>query len=239
MTGNRSIVPPLVPPLVALAVAASACTGDTDPPWQLDHDRIVAVRATPPRIAAGDFARVDGLVARKGAPVVEQSPDSVTVASPTSLAGAIASDESGWTVTAPPAEQLAAARVALGLASDALVPLQLRVGFAGSALVATKTVWLGGDAENPAMTDVAIDRSAAGAAEIVVDPGVDVPLSIAVDDATYDVTWLSSCGTMHDFDLPSAYLRVEANDPTSGQLALVVRDATGGVSWLIWPIHAK
>jgi hypothetical protein len=232
---NRSIVPPLL----ALAAAASACTGDTDPPWQLDHDRIVAVRATPPRIAAGDSARVDGLVARKGAPVAEQSPDSVTVASPTSLAGAIASDESGWTVTAPPAEQLAAARAGLGLASDALVPLQLRVGFAGSALIATKTVWLGGDAENPAMTNVAIDRSAAGAAEIVVDPGVDVPLSIAVDDATYDVTWLSSCGTMHDFDLPSAYLRVEASDPTSGQLALVVRDATGGVSWLIWPIRAK
>lgn len=236
MTGDRRSIVVLV---IALAAAASACTGDTDPPWQLDHDRVVAVRATPPRIAAGEHARIDGLVARKAAPVVEQSPDRLTVASPPSLAGAAASGPSGWAVTAPGEDQLAAARIELGLAAGALIPLQLRVGFAGGALIATKTVWLGGDAENPAMTDVTIDRNTAGASEIVVDPGVDVPLSIAVDDATYDVTWLSSCGTMHDFDLPSAYLRVEADDPTSGQLALVVRDATGGVNWLIWRIHTR
>jgi hypothetical protein len=229
----------IVVPILALTAAASACTGDTDPPWQLDHDRIVAVRATPPRIAAGELARVDGLVARKGAPVVEQSPDSVTVASPASLVGAVSSSDSGWTITAPDADQLAAARAELGLAAGALIPLELRVGFAGGARIATKTVWLGGDADNPAMTGVTIDRATAGAAEIVVDPGVDVPLSIGVDDATYDVTWLSSCGTMHDFDLPSAHLRVEADDPTRGQLVLVVRDATGGVNWQIWPIRTR
>ena len=230
---------PVALPILALAVAASACTGDTDPPWQLDHDRIVAVRATPPRIAAGELARVDGLVARKAAPVVEQSPDRVTVASPASLVGAVSSSDSGWTIAAPDADQLAAVRAELGLAAGALIPLELRVGFAGGALIATKTVWLGGEGANPAMSDVAIDRTTAGAAEIVVDPGVDVPLSIGVDDATYDVTWLSSCGTMHDFDLPSAYLRVESDDPTSGQLALVLRDATGGVSWRIWPIRTR
>ena len=76
-------------------------------------------------------------------------------------------------------------------------------------------------------------------AEIVVRKLVDVPLSIEADDARYDVTWLTSCGTMHDFDLPAAYLEVEADDPDAGELAVVVRDATGGVAWRVWPIRAE
>jgi hypothetical protein len=89
------------------------------------------------------------------------------------------------------------------------------------------------------MADIEIDRRSATAAELVIAPQRDVPLTIALDDASYDVTWLSSCGTMHDFDLPDAYLRVEPDDPASGQLALVVRDGAGGVSWRIWPIAAR
>ena len=45
--------------------------------------------------------------------------------------------------------------------------------------------------------------------------------------------------SMHDFDLPQAYLKVESDDPTAGELGVVVRDAHGGVSWKIWPIHAE
>jgi len=66
-----------------------------------------------------------------------------------------------------------------------------------------------------------------------------VPLSIDADDNTFDVTWLTSCGTMHDFDLPSAYLKVEVDDPQTGELAVVLRDAAGGVTWDLWPIHAQ
>ena len=227
--------------LSALVSLVVGCTDDTDPPWQLDHDRIIAVRATPPRIAAGDQAVLDALLGFHGAPVAEQSPDTVIVDSPASLAGAVSHDGARWIVTAPGAAQLDAARGELGLAAGALVPLAVRVGYAGGALFATKTVWLGGsgDAPNPAMTDVTIDHGDQGDAEIVVDPLVDVPLSIGVDDVSYDVTWLSSCGTMHDFDLPTAYLRVEADDPTTGQLALVLRDASGGVSWRVWSIHTR
>jgi hypothetical protein len=89
------------------------------------------------------------------------------------------------------------------------------------------------------MTGVTVDRADPGEKEIVVDPLIDVPLAIGVDDKSYDVTWLSSCGTMHDFDLPTAYLRVEADDPAVGQLALVVRDDHGGVSWRVWPIRTR
>ena len=44
---------------------------------------------------------------------------------------------------------------------------------------------------------------------------------------------------MHDFDLPQAYLEVEADDPTAGELGVVLRDAHGGVAWKIWPIRAE
>ena len=66
-----------------------------------------------------------------------------------------------------------------------------------------------------------------------------MPLSVDADDATYDVTWLTSCGTMHDFDLAKAHLRVEPTDPQSGSLAIVVHDVLGGVDWHVWPIAAR
>jgi len=100
-------------------------------------------------------------------------------------------------------------------------------------------VWLGGAARNPEMTDIEVDHTRDPAAAIVVAPLADIPLSIGLDDASFDVTWLSSCGTMHDFDLPTAYLRVEADDPMTGELALVVRDSGGGVSWRVWQIQAQ
>jgi hypothetical protein len=225
--------------LAAALLLVLGCTDDTDPPWQLDHDRIIAVRATPPHIAANERAVLDALVGSKGAPVAELAPDTVTVDSPARLAAAVSRDGDRWIVTAPGAEQLDAARGELGLAAGAPVPLHIRVGHGAGPRVAVKTVWLGGDAANPTMTGVHVNGRDPEDAEIVVDPLVDVPLSIGVDDASYDVTWLSSCGTMHDFDLPTAYLRVEADDPTTGQLALVVRDSAGGVNWRIWSIRTR
>jgi hypothetical protein len=229
----------LVAVVAPLAAMTAGCTDDTDPPWQLDHDRIIAVRSTPPRIASGEQAVVDSLLGKKGAPVAEQSPEDATVVTPVGLAGALARDGARWVVTAPDAAQLDEARAELGLAAGALVPLRIEVAYAGGALRALKTVWLGGAAANPAMADVEIDHAAATASALVIAPLRDVPLSIPLDDAAYDVTWLSSCGTMHDFDLPTAYLHVEADDPTSGELALVVRDSDGGVSWRVWPIEAR
>jgi hypothetical protein len=214
------------------------CSDDLDPPWQLDHDRIIAVRATPPRIATGEQAVLDTLVGFQGAPVAEQAPDQVTVVSPASLGGAVARDAGGWVVTAPDETALAVARGELGLPAGAPVPLAIRVVQA-DGLVAIKTVWLGAAGANPVMADVMINGAAATDAEIVIAPETDIPLSVPLDDIDYDVTWLSSCGTMHDFDLPSAYLHVETDDPHEGQLALVVRDGAGAVSWRVWSIRAE
>ena len=217
-----------------LLLFVAACAGDVDPPWQLDHDRIIAVRATPPHIPAGATSTIDLFVGHKGAPTSVQAPDATTVVSPMSLADTL----SGSMVTAPSEDRLAAARTELGLMPDAPVPLQIGVAVAANQLAATKTVWLGDSADNPTLDGVTVGDVAPGAS-IVVPKLMDVHLFVNGDDAVDNINWLTSCGSMHDFDLHKAYLRVEKNDPTSGELAVVFRDAKGGVVWQVWPISAQ
>ena len=223
-----------------VVVPLVACGGDLDPQWQLDHDRIIAVRATPPAIVSGETSAIDGLIAVKGGPTAERPPDLATVVSPTSLAGALAFVQGQWIVTAPDETGLAAARTELGIADGMPVPMRLGISYNGTTLVGLKTVSLGLSATNPTMPTRTIDDAPAP------DPGtpltigtlVDVPLHVDALD-TDDVNWLTSCGTLHDDDLPMAHLRVEVDDPTEGELALVVRDNKGGVTWQVWPIHAE
>jgi hypothetical protein len=146
----------------------------------------------------------------------------------------------GDTVTAPGEDRLAAARAELGLDPGAPVPLQIGVGVASLQLAATKTVWLGDAADNPALDGLMIDDAPAPAAGtmLTVPSLTDIHLFVQADDAVDIVNWLTSCGTMHDFDLHKAYLRVEKDDPTSGELAVVLRDDKGGVAWEVWPISA-
>ncbi|MBS1120543.1 MAG: hypothetical protein H6Q90_2771 [Deltaproteobacteria bacterium] len=226
--------------LVGIVGLAVGCGGDLDPPWQLDHDRIVAVRASRPSVVAGARSELDGLLAFKGAKTVEQVPEGVVVVSPQSLAGAVTQDLGQWIVTAPDEPTLAAARSELGLPADSPVPLQLGVSYADQTLVALKTIRLGTAADNPTLAAPVIGGAPAPATDIVILVGklVDVPLAIEVAE-TDEVTWLTSCGTLHDFDLPEAYLRVEPDDPTEGELALVVRDDHGGVTWRVWQIRAE
>jgi hypothetical protein len=223
------------------AMAMGGCADDIDPPWQLDHDRIVAVRATPPGITSGQQSRVDALLAHKGAKTRVAAPEAAIVVSPPSLTDTLRFDGTSWVVTAPDETRLAAARAELKLAAGAPVPLQVGVSYEGQTLIATKTVLLGQAAENPALVtmNMQIDGQPARPMEIVVQPLAKVPLTIEADDVTYDVTWLTSCGTMHDFDLPNAYLKVEVDDPTEGELAVVLRDGKGGVAWDVWPIRAQ
>jgi hypothetical protein len=225
--------------LVVMALLAAACDGDLDPPWQLDHDRIIAVRSTPPSVLSGERAEIDAFIAAKGGPTRLASPELATVISPPSLAGALTTENGKWFVTAPDEAALAAARVELGLEPGDPVPLQLGVSFNGQALVGLKSVKLGVSGVNPVLAPMTIDGAPAPASdvEIVVGSLVDVPLEIAALE-TDEVNWLTSCGTMHDFDLPKGYIRVEEDDPLEGELAVVLRDELGGVAWQVWKIRA-
>lgn len=236
--GRRAVIAAAA---AAIAAAAGGCVNDVDPPWQLDHDRIVAVQIDPPGIAAGQTARIDALLATKGAMTRVATPELATVVSPASLSDVLSIRDGSWIVTAPGEDRLAAARGELKLAADAPVPLQIGVSYAGQKLFATKTVLLGQPASNPTLVGIAIDGAPPppDGGELVVAKLVKVPLSIDASDVDFDVTWLTSCGTMHDFDLPQAYLKVEADDPQSGELGVVVRDARGGVAWQVWPIRAE
>jgi hypothetical protein len=100
-------------------------------------------------------------------------------------------------------------------------------------------VYLGVSAENPVLDDMTVNGvDAEATSELVVGKLVDVPLSVAAGEEDL-VNWLTSCGTMHDFDLPQAYLRVEEEDMTEGNLAVVVRGELGGIAWKVWPIRAE
>ncbi len=223
----------------AILAVLVGCSGDVAPDWQLSHDRVIAVRATPPRIVSGEVAQIDALLGHLGQPPDDVDPDTAEVVSPASLAGALARSAAHWTVTAPGDEPLVAARSELGLAAGAPVPLQLRVGFTRLGQTALKIVWLGQHTDNPVIDPVTIDgRDGLAEAQLTVPAGVDVPLAVNFD-ATYNLNWLTSCGTMHDFDLAMAHLRVEPEDPHAGTLAIVVRDALGGVAWHLWAITAQ
>lgn len=229
---------------LALVVLLAGCVDDVDEQWQLDHDRILAVRASPPRIVSGERAVLDVLLARKGDHTLETAPAAAQVVSPESLADLVTLDSSGWGVTAPLEDRLAATRTELGLAADAPVPLVVGVGVTEASFpsgagpfAATKTVWLGDSAQNPTLDGVTID-GAPPPDELAVGLLTDVVLSVPFTEPDR-VRWMTSCGTMHDDDLPEAYLRVELDDPTAGELGVVVRTENGGVAWRIWPIQAQ
>lgn len=225
--------------LVVIALLLAGCGEDVDPAWQLDHDRIIAVRATPPRIATGEESEIDALLGRVGEPPIEVEPATATVLSPASLSSSLTMRPTGWFVTAPGPTQLADARSELGLAVDAPVPLRLRVTFTDSKKTGLKVVWLGEHSDNPVLDPVRIENMIkVGTGPITVAPATDIPLSVEFDES-YVVNWLTSAGTMHDFDLANAYLRVEPEDPQSGTISVVVRDDLGGVAWRVWPISAE
>ena len=228
--------------LAALApLALDACVDQVDPVWQLDHDRIIAVRVTPPHVPAGGVATIDGLVGHRGAPPDVEVPTLATASDPGSgLQPAVAMNHGAWQVTAPDDAALAAARGALGLPPDAAVPFLLTVAFpdsGGHRLVATKLVYFGDAKDNPALPAVTVGGAPPAGGDHGVAPDTDVPLAVAADPMA-KVSWLSSCGTLHDDAEPTAVLHVLPADPQQGQLAVVVREPDGGVVWNVWTIHA-
>lgn len=240
--------------LLLLGLVLAGCSDEIDEQWVLDHDRIIAVRSSPPGIESGETATLDLLVgyADRTKPPEVKSPDVATVVSPESLANAVAFDGSHWIVTAPNEASLDAARTELGLEAGAPVPLSVGVGVAwptpvmsveGNGFGAVKTVWLGEHRENPELMGVQIEDVDAPpeGTPIVISAAKDAKthLSVDADDGAGIVNWLTSCGTMHDFDLSKAYMTVEKDDEREGQLALVVHTPEGGVTWRIWPISAE
>jgi hypothetical protein len=220
----------------------AGCIDQIDARWQLDHDHVVAARATPPRIRSGEATNLDALVAHAGRGVSVENPLSAEVAS-ARFASYLVERDGAWTLTAPDAGVLASTRPALGLPEDAPVPVDVLLTFPRSTdrsapdpVRVRKTVWLGEPSENPLVPAVTIDGTPA-ADEVVVPIGRDIYLS--VDAPGLRVNWLTSVGALFQDDEPSAFVRVLPEDRHEGELVVVVRDAEGGVAWQVWPMRAQ
>jgi hypothetical protein len=199
-----------------LLLLLGACTPATDPPWQLDHDRVLAVRALPPAVVPGEIGRLEVLVAHAGGSTTVEQPDQVGApGSPLFTAVHFVLDH--WQIEAPDEASLAAARAELHLPADAPVPLDLQLRVAG--LNASKQMLLGTTAVNPTLPPVTLPAFTRGEHTLLIE-------------AT-NVRWFTSCGELIDADEPRATLVLD--EECAGELVVVVRDGIG-VAWNIWPI---
>jgi hypothetical protein len=206
------------------------CIDEIDPRWELDHDRVVAVRATPPRIMPDELTTLDALVAHAGRTTsVDQAIDVTAPAAPVELQRMIAFDAGAWTVRAP--TDITGPRRAMGLPDDAPIPVHLLLVFANELYV-KKTVWLGERSENPAPPAITIDGQPAGD-----DLSIPLRRDVYVEVAGERVNWLTSCGMLFQDDVARAFIR--ADEPCDGELAVVIRDARGGVSWSVTRFSAR
>lgn len=225
--------------LVGMLLLAG-CFDPVDPRWQLDHDHIVAVRATPPRIMPGESAELDALVAHAGARTSVTIPSEAAVLdAPEAIKDIVYTDHGRWYVYGPSKQALVLARTELGLEANAPIPVTVYTAFprdGAEPLFAKKIVWLGASAPNPPIPDAMID-GAPMTEDIVVPTETDVYLSVAVAER-WRVSWLTSVGSLFQDDVATAFLRVLPEDSHEGQLAVVVRDPDGGVAWRVWPLRA-
>lgn len=235
---------------LVLLLAITGCVDAIDARWQLDHDHVIAARATPPRVRAGEGTDLDALVAHEGMPVSIESPQTAELAQGSANFARYLSHEDGtWVLHAPDAPTLAAARGPLGLEADAPVPVEVVLTFphgnerAGlDPFRVRKTVWLGEPSTNPVMPAVTVDGIAVPvedpASELVLPIGRDVYLHAEAADGQR-VNWLTSVGTLFQDDVATSFLRIAPEDRRTGELVVVVRDSEGGVAWRVWPVRAE
>ncbi len=212
-----------------LLVGLVACTQTaTDPPWQLDHDRVVAVRAEPPHVAPGEHAVFEALLAHAGGPTTIEPPfNASAAAAPGHLFTAVHYYFDHWRVDGPDQAALDVARAELGLAADAPVPIDVTLELRGP-LYAQKTVWLGDSHANPPVPVLSYGPQLA--------VGRTYELSYA-PPADGSIRWLTSCGTLSDDTAP--HVTHVTDEPCDGELVLVVRDGLGGVAWQVMPLHVE
>jgi hypothetical protein len=224
-----------------LLVVLAGCFDHVDERWQLDHDHVIAVRATPPRILRGERAELDALVAHDGAPTELAIPSEAAVLQgPAAIKDIVHVEDGRWYVSGPADDALVLARDELGLGEGAPVPVTVYTAYArdgADPLFAKKIVWLGEHGDNPPEPEAKVDGSPM-AEDLVVPTEADVYLSVAVDPQSR-VSWLSSVGTLFQDDVATSFLRVLPEDQRVGQLAVVVRAPDGGVAWRVWPLRAE
>lgn len=211
---------------IVAAVVVAGCADQRAEPGGLAQDRVIAVRATPPRLVPGERAVIDVLSTSVEGGPVEGLPSVLTLSPSTTdaLSGVI----DGVEVVCPDDGLLAAARVELGLDADAPVPLTVLVALpiAGDVRTATKTVWFGDVATNPVIAEIRI------AGDLVAPTELELSIDATEGD---EVDWLTSRGEVSEVGDAVAHLQVD--EPGDVTVVVVLRDDRGGVAWRIETIE--
>ena len=229
--------------LLTLATVATlgGCIDEIDPRWTLDHDHVIAARATPPRVRDGESTTLDALIAREGQSPVVVNPMGAELVNdaPNGLTRTLTQTIDGqWNLDVTQLTRFG---------SSDPVPVDVMLTFANQSprraslesFKVKKTVWVGEPAQNPIAPPILV-----GGVEVAPDGEVVVPLDRDVyvgvaDAAGLRVNWLTNVGTLFQDDNPRAFVHVKPEDARSGELVLVVRDDTGGVDWRVLPMRAE
>lgn len=159
-----------------LLVFLVSCTPATDPPWQLAHDRILAVRVEPPALLPGEIAGLEVLVAHRGGPTTVEVPSQLSApGSPYFTAVHFNIDR--WEVVGPDVTEPVA------------LHLELRVP---GPLYATKEMLLGATAANPPLPPVTVPPLTVGEHTLLIEAD--------------NVRWFTSCGELVAAEQPRATL---------------------------------
>ncbi len=224
----------------AIAIAMTTITAgcaDVATPEELQHTRILAVRATPPGILAEQTSRIDVLAATEAGELVQPTARSVRIVGGFG-AELLSQDESGWMLTAPSADQIAAARQAAGIEDEPWpIIIEVTVELDGKTLVADKLVLVDVATSNPEVVDIRL----AGVPvqdEMVVSVGAEVEVSATAQPETAELSyaWASSVGELSLYRSQAASFATDASG--DGTLLVVVRDGQGGVAWKAVPVRA-
>lgn len=218
-------------------ILLAACTTATPVPpeaWQLDQDRVIAVRAMPPGLAPGEHGLVDALIAHAGGPTTIETPYSLNAAhSP--LSGTVNYLFDHFELIAPDEATLADARTQLGIAPGAPIPLEVEADFETHTFITQRTVLLGDQLDNADLGAITIAGEPAGS-KTMISLARDSVISLSAEMGT--VRWLTSCGELAESDEPAAVLHTRA--PCTGELVVVGRDpATTGTAWRVFALAVE
>lgn len=228
--------------LLLVSLVATGCIDEIDARWTLDHDHVIAARATPPRVRDGESTTLDALVAREGQAPIVVNPMGAELANeaPNGLLRTLTQDAEGnWNLDV---QMLSRGQF------EGPIPVDVLLTFANQSprraalepFKVKKTVWVGEPAANPIAPPILVDG-----VELPVDGEVVVPLDrdTYIEAANADglrVNWLTNVGTLFQDDVARAFVHVKSDGKArTGQLVLVVRDDAGGVDWRVMAMRAE
>jgi hypothetical protein len=210
-----------IPLLLVIAVGSwTGCETLGATPAELSKPQILAIRADPPAIQAGQTSTLSILVA---------DPD-----------GVVANPDVTWTLTTQdPDEQPLGTLTGDGytapatIAEESVVELvEARVLIAGEELIASKVISVGTNVrDNPALVGFTADGAdVLATGTLTLTTGQTTVLSVDIGADIRDVAWYATVGSIEQYRSTPAEL-VAPDEPGSGWLIAVVRDAFGGVVW--------